>query len=132
MSKERAYLVLLVAVIGIGVLSRLIPTDNVILGKYLGDALYAAMVYILLALLMRRIGTPGRFVLALILMVGIELFQLTHIPLGMRSSETTVFRLLSILLGTTFSWYDIAAYLIGLIMMVGVDISLIDKRRHPR
>lgn len=132
MSKERSYQTMLVVVIVGGVLSRLVATDNIILGNYLGDALYAAMIYILLALLMGRVGTLARFVLALILMVGIELFQLTHIPLAMRSSETTVLRLLSILLGTTFSWYDIAAYLIGLIMIVGVDISLIDKRREPR
>jgi hypothetical protein len=128
MSKARVYLALLAGVIGLGLLSRLIPTDNVIIGKYLGDALYAAMAYLILALLMDRLGRGQRFSLALLLMIALELFQRTQIPLGMRRSDHAGVRLLAALLGTVFSWFDLAAYLIGLVIMVGIDRILV----HPR
>ena len=70
---------LLFAIIVIGVLSRVAQTGIRIFDKYLGDALYAAMVYVIL----RLSGRIARVaVWAAVAMTAIELFQLNGNRLG--------------------------------------------------
>ena len=76
--RSRAFWVLcLVGIIAMGILSRVVHTGSVIFDKYLGDALYAAMVYAVLRLLWRPAAVA---VSTIVVMTVIELFQLTMIP----------------------------------------------------
>jgi hypothetical protein len=63
---------LLAGIVAIGILSRVVHTGLVVFDKYLGDALYATMVYTILRLLLRStsVALPAMFVMA-----GIELFN---------------------------------------------------------
>ncbi len=98
-------------IIAAGVLSRVGRTGYVVIDKYLGDALYAAMVYALLRQVRRaRAATGG----AVVVMLGMELFQLTGIPAGMLGSESGVVRICARLLGVQFGWLDLLAYGVGM------------------
>ena len=106
-----SWFVCLVCILVIGILSRVVHTGFVILDKYLGDALYAAMVYAILRLLMW--GTAVALPAAMI-MVGIELFQLTMIPARMLESEHMMVKICARLIGSEFSFLDLLAYGTGI------------------
>jgi hypothetical protein len=115
-----SWILCLVAIIAIGVLSRIFHTGFVILDKYLGDALYAAMVYVILRLLWR--GTSAAIAVStMIVMTAIELFQLTMIPAHMLASERLPVRICARLIGTQFSFLDLLTYAVGLMCVYGVD-----------
>ena len=94
-----------------GILSRVVPTGLVIFDKYLGDALYATMVYTILRLLWMSssVALPSMAV-----MTGIESFQLTMIPAHMLGSEHLMIRICARLIGTEFSFLDLLAYGVGI------------------
>jgi hypothetical protein len=81
----------------------------VVFDKYLGDALYAAMVYAMLRLFWRAAALR-----AMVIMVTIELFQLTMIPAHMLASDNRIARICARLMGTEFSFLDLLAYGIGI------------------
>src|ERR1035441_4209248 len=86
--KSRASWVLcIVGIITVGILSRVALTGLAVVDKYLGDALYAAMVYTILRLFWRAAAPARVAVSAMAVMTAIELFQLTMIsrPLPGRS-----------------------------------------------
>jgi len=96
-----------------GVLSRIVHSGFVIIDKYLGDALYAAMVYVILRLLWRaKAAAVG--ICAMITMTLVELFQLTMIPAHMLASGHLILRIVARLLGTEFSFLDLLAYAVGI------------------
>ncbi|HEX5692064.1 MAG TPA: DUF2809 domain-containing protein, partial [Roseiflexaceae bacterium] len=70
------YLVALALVLVVGVASRVFHSGVALVDKYLGDALYAAMVYLLICLVWRGSTPIVRALLALALMLAIEAFQL--------------------------------------------------------
>jgi uncharacterized protein DUF2809 len=107
-------------IIAAGILSRTVHTGLVILDKYLGDALYAAMVYAILRLLWR---TAALALPSMAVMTVIELFQLTMIPARMLTSEHAIVRICARLMGTEFSFLDLFAYGVGILC-----ISLVDFR----
>src|SRR5207253_9919472 len=101
------------AIIAVGIASRLVHTGWILLDKYLGDALYAAMVYALISLFWR--ATPlRRAVAAMLIMTAIETFQLTLIPAHLLSNPNLVVRVAARLMGTEFSVRDLLAYLAGI------------------
>lgn len=121
MNSRRFWWVLLTAIICAGLLSRTTRTGFLIFDKYLGDALYAAMVYIIL----RLTGLFTRVALwAAIVMLAIELFQLTGIPATMHRDAHPAVRIGARLLGSTFSVLDLAAYAVGILFTAGVDRRL--------
>lgn len=85
-------------------LTRLVPLGNILWDKYLGDGLYAAMV----CTIVPRTRAVG------LLMVAIECFQLTGIPAGLLTSDSWALRKLARLLGTQFSFFDLAASAVGI------------------
>jgi hypothetical protein len=101
---------LLAAVVAAGLLSRVAHTGMRLFDKYLGDALYAVMVYILF----RLIGIARVAVWAAVAMTAIEFFQLTRIPADMLRSASPVVRVCARLLGTEFSVLDLLAYAVGI------------------
>jgi hypothetical protein len=119
---------LLAAIVSAGLLSRVTHTGFRLFDKYLGDALYAAMVYVLF----RLTGRIARVtVWTAVTMTAIEFFQLTQIPAGMLRSRHLVIRACARLLGTEFSVLDLLAYAVGLACIVVIDraISTIGARR---
>jgi len=115
-----SWLLCLVCLIAIGILSRVVHTGFVVLDKYLGDTLYAAMVYAILRILMWGKAVA---VAAMIIMIGIELFQLTMIPAHMLASEHMIVRICALLIGSEFSFLDLFAYGTGIVCIYMADSS---------
>ena len=109
----RTLTLLILATILQGILSRLITTGFILFDKYLGDALYAILVYLLLSLGRWRSLERKAFV-ALLIMVAIECFQLPQIPYQLSQRAAWLPRLVAIVLGTHFAWGDLWAYLVGI------------------
>jgi hypothetical protein len=120
-------LLLLLAIISLGILSRAFTTGLPILDNYLGDGLYAAMFFIL-----GTIALKGRERLAAVLaglIVGsMEVFQISNIPLELSTSANPLVRLVARLIGTTFGYLDILAYLIGILLCYLIDRYLVFGR----
>lgn len=113
---------LLAATIAAGILSRVVHSGFFLIDKYLGDALYAAMVYVLF----RLTGRVVRVALwSAVTMTALELFQLTLIPAAMLHSAYPAVRLCARLLGTQFSVLDLLAYAVGIACLATVDRALI-------
>jgi Protein of unknown function (DUF2809) len=119
-----SWLFFIVGIIAMGILSRVVHTGLAVFDKYLGDALYAAMVYGTLRLLSRAAASA---VCAMIVMTAIELFQLTMIPAHMLSSEHLLTRICARLMGVEFSFLDLLAYGAG----IG-GIYLVDSSQRKR
>ena len=106
--RERVpWMICLALIISTGILSRVVRTGSVLFDKYLGDALYAAMIYVLLRLWWT---SRAAAVLAVAIMTSIELFQLTLIPAHMLNCEHVIVRIIARLMGTHFSYLDLLAY----------------------
>lgn len=110
-SPRIAWILTLLAIIAAGILSRLHQTGFVLIDKYLGDALYAAMFYIILRPLWKPSTTA---IYAMAAMTAIELFQLTRIPAHLLVNEHAIVRIIARLLGTQFSFLDLLAYAVGI------------------
>jgi hypothetical protein len=117
--KSRAYWILsILVIIATGILSRVVHTGFVLVDKYLGDALYAAIVYAILRLFSKNVAVP-----AMAVMTAIELFQLTMIPARMLGSTHLRIRFLARLIGTEFSFLDLLAYAVGIGCIYLIDSS---------
>ena len=114
--------IFLAVIIAGGVLSRVARTGFVLLDKYLGDVLYAAMIYAVL----RLWRTPrAAAVWSATAMMAIESFQLTLIAAHMLNSEHLAVRIIARLMGTHFSFLDLLAYFVA----IG-GLYIADKRRY--
>jgi hypothetical protein len=128
---RRVWWALLAAIITAGLLSRVVHTGFRLLDKYAGDALYAAMVYVLF----RLTGRIARITLwTAVAMTAIEFFQLTQIPAGLFRSRHLAIRLCARLLGTEFSVRDLLAYAVGIGCIAAVDRAwlTVGARRKSR
>lgn len=118
LKSSRSWILFLAGAVLMGVLSRVVHTGLVVFDKYLGDALYAAMVYAILRLVWRSrsVALP-----ATVVMIGIELFQLTRIPAHMLESRHLMIRVCARLIGTEFSYLDLIAYGAGIVFVCLAD-----------
>jgi len=109
----------LIGTIALGIVSRLYPLGFWLYDHSLGDILYAVAVYLALALVFRL---PLRLVapLALVISLLVEFFQATGIP-----AQYGHLGIVRWLIGTTFSWHDIACYCVGVGVIAGVDYWLL-------
>jgi hypothetical protein len=121
--KSRGSLIFCLAgIIATGILSRIVHTGFIVFDKYLGDALYAAMVYVILRLFWTdRRATIA--VAAMIVMTAVELFQLTMIPAHLLESGHLIVRICARLMGTEFSFLDLLTYAVGIAAIYLVDSS---------
>ncbi|MGY4857742.1 ribosomal maturation YjgA family protein [Cryobacterium sp. AP23] len=78
-------------------------------GDFVADALYAVMLFVVLAFVFVRASGWRIGLVTFLLCAGIELFQLTGVPAGLAE----VFPPSRLLLGTTFTAVDLVAYLVG-------------------
>jgi len=89
-------------------------------GDLSGDALYAAFVHVLVALAAphaRRL-VVGR--IALGLCVAVELLQLTDLPRALADASPVT----ALVLGSTFSPLDLAAYAVGVLLAATADAAV--------
>lgn len=130
MQKQRTvYLVLSAATVFLGILSRNVELNSLLFNKYLGDALYAVLFYLLLGIVVPQPQATSRALMTSVFMVAVECFQMTGIPLEMHRQGGLV-KLLAIPLGTKFAWYDLVAYIVGIAGITAADQVVI--RRVPR
>ncbi len=120
MRSRLSWVFVIVGIIAMGILSRVVHTGLAVFDKYLGDALYATMVYGILRLLSRASVSA---VCAMVAMTAIELFQLTMIPAHMLGNEHLIARICARLIGVEFSFLDLLAYGVGIGCIYLVDSS---------
>ena len=102
-------------VAAIGIISRVVYAGSVIWDKYLGDAVYAAVFYLVLSLLWREGTIPVKAMSTMAYVVAIEIFQLTGIPAHLNQSDNLVIKAFAyVVLGSAFSWWDMLAYGAGI------------------
>jgi hypothetical protein len=114
----------LAGAVALGVLSRTCPLGWPLYDKSLGDALYAVAAYLVLALLLPRKPRGLVAALALALCLAVESFQATGIPACYAHLAPVRW-----LLGTTFSWHDVACYVVGVAVIAGVDVFVLRPGR---
>ncbi|ELX11128.1 hypothetical protein DUF2809 [Janthinobacterium sp. HH01] len=120
-----------VAVIICGLLSRRYPfLLPAFLGKYPGDALWAVMVYLGCAFIRPGAATGRLAASALAICYLDELSQLYQAPWINAVRATTAGHLV---LGSTFSWHDMLAYTVGIVLVaVFMKLSAGRNRRLRR
>jgi hypothetical protein len=125
MNQQRTlYLIWGIVMVLIGVVSRMLHSGLPAIDKYLGDALYAVLVYILLSIAWPGTAPAHKALAAFALVAVIEAFQLSHIPARMARSGNLALKLGAIVLGTSFSWYDLLAYAGGILLIFLLDRAL--------
>lgn len=120
-SRSRILLFLgFVAVILLGMASRRFPLlFPALLGKYPGDALWALMVFIGLAFIRPRASTRWLALGAFGVSCVDEFSQLYQAPWINAVRHTTVGHLV---LGSVFSWFDMVAYAVGVLLGAVLDL----------
>jgi hypothetical protein len=101
----------IIGIIAMGIFSRVVHTGLAIFDKYLGDTLYAMMVYGILRLFSKPAPSA---MFAMVAMTSIEFFQLTMVPAHMLASKHWVMRVCARLIGVEFSFRDLLAYGLGI------------------
>ena len=99
LKSRTSWIFCLAGIIAVGILSRVVHTGLLVFDKYLGDALYAAMVYAILRLSWMAAARARLAVSAMAIMTVIELFQLTMIPAHLLANEHVMVRICARLIG---------------------------------
>ena len=123
------YLFAAIITIVIGIVSRVVQTEILIFDKYLGDALYAVLIYLIFRITFPRHPILNHAIIAIVLAIAIELFQITGVPTSMRASDNPALKLASVVLGTKFAILDIVAYAIGVLIAWRTDVWSIKNRK---
>ena len=104
-----------------GIASRVFHSGFTLIDKDLGEALYAALAYVLLSLVWPQILPARKALITLAAMIAIEVFQLTGVPARFATSGNTLLKLLAVVLGTTWSWRDLVGYAAGVAAIALLD-----------
>jgi hypothetical protein len=114
-------------VAALGITSRAVPVGALIWDKYVGDVVYAAVFYLALSLIWVAAPRRAKVALTAVYVVAIEAFQLTQIPARLYHSERWVVRAFAyVVLGSTFSGWDLLAYAVGIAGIVWLDRRCLD------
>lgn len=125
--KGFTYLALVIIVMLLGLSSRhfAVFLPNII-NLYLGDALWALMIFFLFGILFRVRETHWIATLAFLFSFGIETSQLYHSPWIDALRQTT---LGGLVLGYAFLWRDLVSYSLGIGIGILVDRFIITRKR---
>lgn len=111
----------LVITVAVGVATRAWPIDLIVWDKFLGDALYAVALYLVIAIVATLLRRPWSASVIGGIAVGvcwaIEAFQATGWTARTVSSAN-----LRHVLGTTFGFTDLLWYLIGVVAIALIDV----------
>lgn len=128
-SRSRSALCFLaVATVALGLATRRFPTAfPALAARFGGDALWAMVVYCLLAIVRPRAAPQWLALGALAVSVGVELSQLINWPWlqVLRAS-----RLGALVLGQGFLWTDLASYTVGIALAYTLDRATLRLRRR--
>jgi hypothetical protein len=117
---RKIYLLLIPLVMGLGILSRklsyLLPD---IINTYLGDAIWAAMIYVMMAFVFSQKLPKQIAIFSLLFCYAIELSQLYQAPWINAIRNTT---LGALVLGSGFLWSDLLAYALGVGMALVFEL----------
>ncbi|WP_461146729.1 ribosomal maturation YjgA family protein [Spirosoma pulveris] len=116
------YGLLVLCTILIGLASRYFFSDVQFIKSYVGDALWALMVYFGLAFLFTRWSVKTLALVSIIFSFSIEVSQLYHAP-WIDSWRAT--RLGGLVLGFTFVWSDLLCYSAGVLFGVVMETYLL-------
>lgn len=97
-----------------------------VLSDATGDALYAALIYLLVAFLVPRWPSWASGSAALAWCIAVELFQLTGLP----EQWGAAFRPLLLVFGTVFSALDLVFYAAGVVCAAAIDGGIRAARRR--
>jgi hypothetical protein len=120
------YLVAIIAVIVVGLPSRMMDDMPDYYVQYLGDALWALMIFLLFGLLLPTVRTRKTALLALAVTWGIEFSQFYDAQ-WIRSIRYAT--LGGLILGFQFRWTDLVAYSCGIGVGVLLERGVLLKRR---
>jgi len=95
------------------------------LAENIGDALWAVLVYLLIALIWRRQGSGRIALAALMISIAVECSQLCHAPWIEAIRKTT---LGGLVIGWGFAWGDLVAYASGIVGCVLLERHFGKKR----
>ena len=116
---------ILIAAAAFGLISRVMPIGTIVWDKYLGDVVYAVVFYFGLCVIIGLGRLSSKICVTTFYVTCIELFQLTPIPLQLNQSSNVLVKVFAyIVLGSTFSWWDLFAYAIGIMFATIVDKTL--------
>ena len=96
------------------------------LSGLLGDALYAVMIYLLVACVLPAARRRNVLAGALAFCTTIEVLQATGIPRALVEQ----FAPLHLVFGTTFAWLDLVAYAVGAFAVAVLDTVLTRSHAH--
>lgn len=115
------YGIITVCVMGLGLLSRRFAGEIPFIRAYVGDALWALMVFTGIALILNRQPTKVVALLAGLFAFSIEISQLYHAPWidGLRAT-----RMGGLVLGFSFVWSDLLCYTVGIAIGIAIDQRL--------
>lgn len=123
------YAAVCLVVVGLGLASRRLPrTWPVVWSKYPGDALWALMVFFGLGAVFRRASTLQVAAGALGFSSAIEVLKLWQAPWLAAVRHTTLGHLV---FGHAFSWQNLAAYLVGVLLGVAGEAMADRARSKP-
>jgi hypothetical protein len=122
MSRQRSiYCLCGLLIVLAGVASRVFHSGFTLIDNDLGEALYAALAYVLLGIAWPQLMPARKALITVAAMVAIEAFQLTGVPARFAASGNSVLKLLAIVLGTTWSWRDLLGYAVGIAAVALLD-----------
>jgi hypothetical protein len=111
--------------VGLGILSRkfsYLLAD--VINTYLGDAIWAAMIYVMMAFVFANKLPKQIAVFSLLFCYAIELSQLYQTPWINNIRNTT---LGALVLGSGFLWSDLLAYALGIMVALVVELFWIEE-----
>ena len=117
-SNRLNYFILILLVMILGIVSRKI--SNIPL--FIGDVLYAVLIYFGLRFLFIHLKTHKTFLLSLLFCFGIEILQLVQIDWLIAIRKTTLGHYI---LGEGFLWSDLLCYIIGTLIAFIIDWKII-------
>ena len=112
------YFILILSVMILGIVSRKI--SNIPL--FIGDVLYAVLIYFGLRFLFIHLKTHKTFLLSLLFCFSIEILQLVQIDWLIAIRKTTLGHYI---LGEGFLWLDLLCYIIGTLLAFLIDWKFI-------
>lgn len=122
--------ILVILTIATGLASRRFSIFPDALGKYPGDALWAQMVYWLVALCAPAASSIKVALVSLAISYADELSQLYQAPWVNQIRATTLGHLV---LGSHFSWLDMLSYTIGIVLIAPLDWWVVGRAtRHEQ
>jgi len=115
----RSRRILLAAIAGLIVITGLVVhfSTTGIVADFVGDALYAVVVYLIVSVIFVRRSNLQIALAAVLICVAVEFLQLTGVP----GALADVFPPSRYLLGTTFSTLDLVAYIVGVLTAAAVS-----------